>query len=78
MAFLRVAILYDRDSSINFVSRIVREHLSRNWAKLYAPQVEAEDFEIGSNTVTTTINTELNLEPCEPSRRCDSDGTGRT
>ena len=45
MAFLRVAILYDRDSSINFVSRIVREHLSRNWDKLYAPQVEAEDFE---------------------------------
>jgi hypothetical protein len=45
MAFLRVAILYDRDSSINFVSRIVREHLSRNWDKLYAPQVEAENFE---------------------------------
>jgi hypothetical protein len=45
MAFLRVAILYDRDSSINFVSRIVREHLSRNWDKLYLPQVEAEDFE---------------------------------
>lgn len=45
MAFLRVAILYDRDSSINFVSRIVREHLARNWDKIYASQVEAENFE---------------------------------
>ncbi len=45
LAFLRVAVLYDRDSSINFVSRIVKEHLDRNWEKLYLPQVEAENFE---------------------------------
>jgi hypothetical protein len=45
LALLRVGILYDRDSSINFVSRIVKEHLDRNWEKLYLPQVEAENFE---------------------------------
>jgi hypothetical protein len=45
LALLRVGILYDRDNAIGFVSRIVREHLARNWDKLYAHQVEAEDFE---------------------------------
>jgi hypothetical protein len=45
LALLRVGILYDRDNSIGFVSRIVKEHLARNWDKLYAPQVEAENFE---------------------------------
>lgn len=45
IALLRVGILYDRDNSIGFVSRIIKEHLSRNWEKLYLPQVEAEDFE---------------------------------
>ncbi len=45
MALLRVGILYDRDSAINFVSRIVKEHLTRNWETLYLPQVEAENFE---------------------------------
>jgi hypothetical protein len=45
LALLRVGILYDRDNAIGFVSRIVKEHLSRNWDKLYAPQVEAENFE---------------------------------
>lgn len=45
LALLRVAILYDRDNAIGFVSRIVKEHLTRNWEKLYLPQVEAEDFE---------------------------------
>lgn len=44
LALLRIGIHYDRDSAIGFVSRIVREHLDRNWDKLYAPQVEAEDF----------------------------------
>lgn len=45
IALLRVAVLYDRDNSIGFVSRIIKEHLSRNWEKLYFPQVEAEIFE---------------------------------
>ena len=45
LALLRVGILYDRDNAIGFVSRIVKEHLARNWDKLYAPQVEAENFE---------------------------------
>lgn len=45
LALLRVAILYDRDNAIGFVSRIVKEHLDRNWEKLYLPQVEAENFE---------------------------------
>lgn len=44
IALLRVAVLYDRDNAIGFVSRIVREHLLRNWDILYKPQVEAEDF----------------------------------
>jgi hypothetical protein len=45
LALLRVGIHYDRDNAIGFVSRIVKEHLDRNWEKLYAPQVEAENFE---------------------------------
>lgn len=45
LALLRVGILYDRDNAIGFISRIVKEHLDRNWDKLYAPQVEAENFE---------------------------------
>lgn len=45
LALLRVGILYDRDNAIGFVSRIVKEHLARNWDKLYASQVEAENFE---------------------------------
>jgi hypothetical protein len=45
LALLRVAIHYDRDNAIGFVSRIVKEQLDRNWDKLYAPQVEAENFE---------------------------------
>ena len=43
--FLKVAQAYDRDTAINFVSRIVKEHLSRNWEKLYASQVAAENFD---------------------------------
>ncbi len=45
LALLRVAIHYDRDNAIGFVSRIVKDHLDRNWEKLYAPQVEAENFD---------------------------------
>lgn len=45
LALLRVAIHYDRDNAIGVVSRIVKEHLDRNWDKLYAPQVEADHFD---------------------------------
>jgi hypothetical protein len=44
LALLRVGVHYDRDNAIGFVSRIVKEHLDRNWEKLYAPQVKAENF----------------------------------
>jgi hypothetical protein len=44
LALLKVGIHYDRDNAIGFVSRIVKEHLARNWDKLYASQVDAEDF----------------------------------
>jgi hypothetical protein len=45
LVLLKVGIYYDRDGAIGFISRIVKEHLDRNWDKLYAPQVEAENFE---------------------------------
>lgn len=45
LALLRVGIHYDRDNALGFVSRIVKEHLDRNWEKLYEPQVQAENFE---------------------------------
>jgi hypothetical protein len=45
LALLRVATHYDRDNAIGFVSRIVKEHLDRNWDKLYAPQIEADNFD---------------------------------
>ena len=45
LALLKVGVHYDRDNAIGFVSRIVKEHLDRNWDKLYASQVEAEDFD---------------------------------
>lgn len=45
LALLRVGIHYDRDNAIGYVSRIVKEHLDRNWATLYKFQVEAENFE---------------------------------
>lgn len=45
LALLKVAIHYDRDNAVGFVSRIVREQFDRNWDKLYLPQVEAESFE---------------------------------
>ncbi|MBW4628256.1 MAG: transposase [Brasilonema octagenarum HA4186-MV1] len=45
LALLRIGIHYDRDNAIGFVSRIVKEHLDRNWERLYASQVVSEDFE---------------------------------
>lgn len=45
LVLLRVGILYDRDNAIGFVSRIIKEHLDRNWEKLYQPQIDAENFE---------------------------------
>lgn len=45
LVFLKVGIHYDRDNAINFISRIVKEHLTRNWDALYASQVAAQDFE---------------------------------
>ena len=45
LALLRVGIHYDRDNAIGFVSRIVKEHLDRNWESLYAAQVAAENFD---------------------------------
>ena len=41
LALLRIGIFYDRDSTVGFISRIIKEHLQRNWEKLYLPQVEA-------------------------------------
>ncbi len=45
LALLRIGIHYDRDNAIGFVSRIVKEHLDRNWETLYAAQVAAENFD---------------------------------
>lgn len=44
LILLRLAIHYDRDNAIGFISRIVKEHLDRNWDNLYAPQVAGEDL----------------------------------
>jgi hypothetical protein len=41
LALLRIAVFYDRDSAIGFVSRIIKEQFQRNWDTLYRPQVEA-------------------------------------
>lgn len=45
LALLKVGIHYDRDNAIGFISRITKEHLERNWEKLYSSQVEAENFD---------------------------------
>jgi hypothetical protein len=45
ICLLRVGIHYDRDNAIGFISRIVKEHLDRNWDALYKSQVEAENFD---------------------------------
>jgi hypothetical protein len=44
LVLLKTGIYYDRDGAIGFISRIVKEHLDKNWEKLYASQVAAEDF----------------------------------
>lgn len=45
VALLRVGVHFDRDNTIGFISRIVREHIQRNWEKLYSSQVATENFE---------------------------------
>lgn len=44
LALLRVAVFYAGCSLVEYLSRVVAEHLSRNWDKLYASQVEADDI----------------------------------
>jgi hypothetical protein len=44
-AFLRIGIYYDRDNAVNYISRIVKEHLDRNWVKRYEAQVKMENWE---------------------------------
>lgn len=39
---LRTAIYYDGGSITNYISRIIDEHLQRNWNALYLPQIQAE------------------------------------
>jgi len=39
---LRTAIYYDGSKIAQYLSRIIYEHLQRNWELLYAPQVAAE------------------------------------
>lgn len=45
LVLFKVANYYDQDSVIGFVSRIIQEHLDRNWGKLYQPQIDFENFE---------------------------------
>lgn len=45
LILFKVANYYDQDSQIGFISRIIQEHLDRNWEKLYQPQIDAERFE---------------------------------
>lgn len=40
---LRTAIHFDGSSVTKFVSKIIHEHIQRNWTMLYQPQIEAED-----------------------------------
>jgi hypothetical protein len=46
ICLLRVAVLYDGDSLVRYVSRIIKEHLQRNWETLYLPQVQANQTKI--------------------------------
>lgn len=39
---LRTAIHFDGSGISAYISRIIHEHLQRNWDKLYVPQMEAE------------------------------------
>lgn len=43
--FFLLAVNYDREGVVGFISRVVREHIQRNWDTLYAPQIAAENFE---------------------------------
>jgi hypothetical protein len=40
---LRTAIYFDGGSIATYISKIIHEHLERNWHKLYVPQMEAEN-----------------------------------
>jgi hypothetical protein len=40
---LRTAIHFDGSRIAQYLSKIIHEHLQRNWASLYAPQIEAEN-----------------------------------
>lgn len=44
LVLFKIANYYDQDSAIGFVSRIIQEHLDRNWEKLYQPQIDFENF----------------------------------
>lgn len=44
-AQVKVGSFYAKDPIVGFVSRIVHEHLNRNWDKLYAPQVEMDNLD---------------------------------
>ncbi len=44
VAFLKLAVYYERVEKAILVSKIIKEHLDRNWDTLYEPQVQAEDF----------------------------------
>lgn len=46
ICLLRIAVLYDGDSAVRYVSRIVKEHLARNWETLYLPQVQANKTKV--------------------------------
>lgn len=37
--FLRLAIYYEKVETTIFISKVVKEHLDRNWDNLYEPQV---------------------------------------
>ena len=45
LILFKIANHYDQDSAIGFVSRIIQEHLDRNWDNLYQPQVDFENWE---------------------------------
>jgi hypothetical protein len=45
LILFKIANHYDQDSAIGFVSRIIQEHLDRNWDSLYQPQIDFENFE---------------------------------
>lgn len=42
---LKTAIYYHGVSSSVFVSKIIHEHMQRNWARLYQPQIAADMYD---------------------------------